>query len=83
MSDRKRLLTPYLFVLPNVLIFLIFVVFPAIYGLVLSFTKWDVISDPVFVGLKNYISIFSSESFWDTTRKTFIYVFAVVPWTFV
>lgn len=81
---RKRLqLVPYLFVLPNVLIFLIFVVFPAVYGLLLSFTRWDVISDPIFVGVNNYISIFSSVSFWETTRRTLVYVFTVVPLTFV
>lgn len=79
----KRQLAPYLFVLPNVLIFLIFVVFPALYGLGLSFTRWDVISDPIFVGVNNYISIFTSESFWETTQRTFVYVLSVVPLTYV
>ncbi len=79
----KRQLAPYLFVLPNLLIFLVFVVFPALYGLVISFTRWDVISDPVFVGVNNYISIFTSASFWETTFRTFVYVLSVVPLTYV
>ncbi len=83
MKSKRLQLIPYLFILPNVVIFLVFVVVPALYGFALSFTRWDVISEPVFVGVGNYISIFTSSSFWETTQRTLVYVLTVVPLTYV
>jgi alpha-1,4-digalacturonate transport system permease protein len=82
-KSKRLQLIPYLFILPNVVIFLVFVVVPALYGFALSFTRWDVISEPVFVGVGNYISIFTSSSFWETTQRTLVYVLTVVPLTYV
>lgn len=42
------------FVGPHLLIFSVFVLIPIIYGLVVSFTRWDFTSAPVFAGLDNY-----------------------------
>lgn len=81
--STKQKLTPYLFVLPNVLVFAIFIIYPAFYGLYISFTKWDIISNPNFVGISNYINIFNDPQFLDTLRRTFIYVGASVPLIFI
>lgn len=42
----------YIFILPFVIGFLVFTVFPMLASLVLSFTDYDMLSAPVFVGLK-------------------------------
>jgi len=82
-ENMKRGLVPYLFILPNFIIFLIFVVIPAIYGLVYSFTNYDGLSEMEFIGLKNYISIFKDAEFWSVLGKTSLYAAIVVPLIFV
>lgn len=82
-ENMKRGLVPYLFILPNFIIFLIFVVIPAIYGLVYSFTNYDGLSEMKFIGLKNYISIFKDAEFWSVLGKTSLYAVIVVPLIFV
>ncbi|MFW5873736.1 MAG: carbohydrate ABC transporter permease [Bacillota bacterium] len=79
----KQKLTPYMFVLPNLLVFGIFIIYPAFYGLYISFTEWDIISSPNFVGISNFINIFNNPNFLDTLQRTFIYVGISVPLMFV
>lgn len=49
----------YLFILPTYLCYIIFVLLPFIAVIFLSFTKYDILSAPKFVGLDNFIEIFS------------------------
>ena len=44
----------YLFVLPGLLIYLVFFVYPTLQGLVLSFSRWDGVSEKTWIGLDNY-----------------------------
>ncbi len=84
MDHRLRIkLAPYLFLLPNLLIFGVFIIVPALSGFYYSLTEWDVISDAEFVGLQNFARILSNSRFWETTGRTFVYVFTVVPMTVV
>ena len=53
---RKRVI-PYLFILPQYVVFIIFFVFPVIMAIYISFCKWDLVSLPSFVGFENYMSI--------------------------
>jgi alpha-1,4-digalacturonate transport system permease protein len=78
----KKKIAPYLFVLPNLIIFGIFIVFPALFGFYVSFTEWDVLTSPEFIGLGNFIKLFQSAEFWTILSRTLIYVFSVVPITF-
>lgn len=54
---RMDKLVPYLFISPHLVIFTIFFAIPAIVGIYISFTKWNLYSIPQFVGLKNYFEI--------------------------
>ena len=76
-------LTPYLFVLPNFLIFFIFIVVPAVFGFYYSLTEWDGLGEKTFVGLKNFKTILTSEEFWEAFQRTSIYVIIMVPLIFV
>lgn len=53
----------YLFLLPSILIFLIFYVVPIITVFYTSLTKWDGFNDPKFIGLKNFIVMFQNDAF--------------------
>ena len=53
---------------------------PALYSLYLSFTRYDLVGDPRFVGLANYTRIISQDpKFWVAMKVTFTYVFLAVP----
>lgn len=55
-------ITPWLFLLPHLIFFIVFVVFPFFYGIVLSFYQTDLI-DFKWVGFDNYVAIFTQEPF--------------------
>ncbi len=56
---RREALIFYICVAPWLLGFLFFTAGPMIVSLVLSFTKWDILTPPVFIGLQNYIQAFT------------------------
>jgi raffinose/stachyose/melibiose transport system permease protein len=65
----------YLFLLPAYILILYFVCWPALQTLALSFTDWDGISPKKFVGLRNYIELFTNEPmFWEAIKHTILWV---------
>jgi multiple sugar transport system permease protein len=67
----------YLFILPWCIGFLCFQLFPMFFSLFISFNKWDIIgSDPVFIGLSNYITLFTADKlFFLSLFNTLLYLF--------
>lgn len=53
----------YLFLLPAILIFVVFYLQPIVTVFLTSFTKWDGFNSPHFIGLANYLSMLRSETF--------------------
>jgi len=77
--------TPYLFLAPYLVVFGVFVLVPAVYGLWISLHSWDyLLPGKPFVGLENYTELFSSVSrygpdFWESMRATGIFTVTSVP----
>lgn len=70
----------YFFIAPFFIIFLIFGLYPILYSLYISFTNWDGITTPTFVGLGNYIAVLQDPLFYKTLFNTlFIWGISVVP----
>jgi multiple sugar transport system permease protein len=70
----------YLFLLPWALGLVIFWLGPILLSFGLSFTEYDVISDPRFIGLANYEKAFFDDAlFWPSVVRTFKYSAIVVP----
>jgi len=70
----------YIFILPFIIGFLAFTFLPILASLVLSFTRYDVLSAPVFTGLDNYKEVFSGDPlFWKSLGITMFYTFVLVP----
>ena len=70
----------YLFIAPAVILFFIFVLIPVVASFFLSFTKYNVISAPQWIGIDNYRQIFFHDSrFWKALRNTGVYLLGVVP----
>jgi ABC-type sugar transport system permease subunit len=60
----KRSATPYLFLLPALVLLGVFVVYPILAVVVYSFSDYDIVRPPVFVGLANFQRLFEDETFW-------------------
>lgn len=61
-NKKKKKYAPYLFLLPFFLIYGTFNLFPALYSLLISFTKWNGVNEMTFIGLDNYIRLFTSDT---------------------
>ncbi|ONI67768.1 ABC transporter permease [Kribbella sp. ALI-6-A] len=81
--------TPYLFLAPYLLLFVLFVIGPAIFGIWMSLHDWDFqLPGKPFVGLQNYKDLFdplsaTAEPFWHGMRATGIFTLASVPFLVV
>lgn len=58
-TDKK---SPFFFLLPYVALFVVFIVLPIIVAIGLSFTNFDAVQTPEFVGFKNYINLITQDS---------------------
>jgi len=79
----KRKLTPYIFLSPILIGMLVLSVGPILVSFIASFTQWDIVSPPQWIGAGNYKEIVSSDLFWQVLRNTFYYVALAVPLTIV
>lgn len=72
-------LVGYLFILPAVTGFCVFYLYPALRGLQISFTDWNLLSDPKSVGLANYTEVIHDPKFWSALWITLKYVLWNIP----
>jgi len=83
-SNRTKGLKPeyiaaMLFLLPNIIGFAIFTLWPMIYSLLLGFMDWGLINQASFVGVANYQEILHDSIFWISLKNTVLYSFVKVP----
>jgi multiple sugar transport system permease protein len=87
-TNKKNIvqrLTPAFFVGPHLVFFIIFFAVPFLYGIYISLTKWDMMSDPVWNGSNNFQTILTdvdniySRSFFNGLKNTFFFVLLTVP----
>jgi putative chitobiose transport system permease protein len=71
---RKLKATPYLFLGPALVLLGIFVVYPIIAVVFYSFTDYDIVRPPVFVGLQNFQRLFEDDTFWLALTHSFVYL---------
>ncbi len=80
LTARREALAGYAFISPWLIGFLLFVAGPTLASLVISFTRWNIVSDPRWVGFKNYIQIFTSDkAFIQSLKVTFKYSLIYLP----
>ncbi|GAA1449418.1 carbohydrate ABC transporter permease [Leifsonia poae] len=89
LAAPRRTKTAYLFLAPFLVLFIVFVAAPAVFGLWISLTNWSPFRDSQsFIGLKNYIDLFTpgsatSADFWQSMGATGIFTLASVPFLLV
>ncbi len=68
----------YIYGGPVIIAFLIFNLYPMVLGLYLSFTKWDILSPPTFIGLGNWADLLKDDLLWRAVLQTLYYAVASV-----
>lgn len=74
-----RSITPYLYMLPAILIIGIFVFYPLVRVILYSFQSYNIFTPPQWVGTENYANILKDKSFYSAFKNTFLYFIVVVP----
>lgn len=70
----------YFFIGPWLICFFVFTVFPVMMSLIYSFTDFDILSVPKFIGIDNYTYLLAGDKkFWGSVRVTFLYAFISAP----
>ncbi|GIO12941.1 sugar ABC transporter permease [Cohnella xylanilytica] len=73
----------YLFISPWLVGFIALALFPVLASFYYSFTEYDIIHAPQWIGLGNYRELFRDEQFWNSIRVTVKYTVVSVPLTLV
>lgn len=79
-SAARQWPTAVLFLSPTLVIVTTFVVFPILFSFYLSFQEWNMFTtERSFVGLDNYVRMFSDAEFWQVLGHTAVYTVGTVP----
>jgi ABC-type sugar transport system permease subunit len=78
-NRRNKLIYCYLFILPQLVLFLVFTIYPIIMSYVYSFFDWSGFGQLTdFIGFENYLETISDPYFWNAFKNSFIFMFFVV-----
>ena len=78
--NKRRLgeLTTLLFMLPALILIVVFLVAPALWAIYISFTNQSLLGanvrNPQFIGFENYLRLFRDPEFWNSLKVSFIFV---------
>jgi multiple sugar transport system permease protein len=78
-NRNQRLLIPYIFIAPNVVVFAVFMFVPILLAFYISLNEWTLIGTPTFVGLGNYRDMLEDSEFLRAFYNTGIYTLGTVP----
>lgn len=77
---RKEWMAGYLMLMPFLLLFTLFIIVPVIYGIIMSFTNYNIIEPMRFAGFSNYIELFTNdELFLTAIGNTLTFAFIAGP----
>lgn len=72
-------LTGWLMVLPALIGFLLFYALPTLRAVEISFTDWNLLRQPQFVGWDNYVRLWEDDKFWNGMKLSGYYVLLNIP----
>lgn len=83
-AARREALLFWALILPNLAAIVVFSYYPTLYNFVLSFMEWDMVAPtPKWVGLENYIDLFTGTSFYTVLLNTVIFTGVAVAGSLV
>ncbi len=74
---------PYLLLAPFLIHFLIFVIYPLIFSLILTLHKWNISMPMQWIGLKNFKRLFSDYYFWISIKNTLYFLIIHIPFQLI
>jgi len=79
----RYVLSCYAYLLPLIVNLVVLSAGPVLYSFFISFTNWQIVLPPVWVGVRNYTEQMASPVFWKVMWNTFYYTLGYVPLTMV
>ena len=81
MAKLRKNIVPYLFLIIPVLIYLVWVVLPMFYTFYLSLTDWDGLTEPTYIGFKNFEKLFRDKVFFISLKNNLKWLgtFVTIP----
>jgi multiple sugar transport system permease protein len=76
---RREIIDGYLFASPFIIGFFVFVLVPMLWSLVLVFQRWNLLSPPAWVGMRNLNDMFADPKTWQSLWNTAYFAFISVP----
>ncbi|MGE5375763.1 MAG: carbohydrate ABC transporter permease [Bacteroidota bacterium] len=76
---QREALWAYAFISPWLIGFVIFTVGPMLASLYFSFTDYDIVTSPKWIGLTNYFNLFRDDLFWHALGVTFKFAVVALP----
>lgn len=71
----------YLFIAPTVIGLYVFFLYPMVSSVFISFSRWNHLTKPEFIGFANYIRLFKDPEIWKELQNTLFFVIVSVPLT--
>jgi multiple sugar transport system permease protein len=75
----RETMAAYVFLLPTIVGLLLFTAGPVLASIYISFTRWNILGTPHWLGLDNYVRLSQDHTFWVTFWNTLYYTVVVVP----
>ena len=79
----KQMFVTYTFVLPDFIGLLVFIIIPIIYSFYMSLYDWNFANIKQFIGIQNYVTMFSDSEWWQSLGRTFKLTLMYVPALFI
>ena len=77
--SRRETLQFYLFISPWLIGLFVFLLYPLLSSLYYSFTRYEIGGRPVWIGLRNYVEMFTDPRYLNSIKVTFIFALISVP----
>lgn len=82
-KGRGHLQLGYLFVLPAMVLNVVFFIYPFIQTLRISFYDWSILGEKKFIFIENYVTLLQDKQFWTSLIFTLKYALFVTPCLFI
>ena len=71
---NQRSLAPFLFLMPGIFMFLVYVIIPIFQSINISFYEWDGLGEAKYIGLDNYFELIDDEAFYTSLKNNIIWL---------